>query len=172
MTEQAQHDQRLEDLLHLRLLVSYLGEQAQYNWWSSMFIGTTGASVLAYPFPRTAHLAQYHGVVQAARKTHDDLIGIGKVIHLFRVPEEVEQDLHAMVLQRGPSGLCFIASGRDEALAKLLELADTPTSQQFGPVLIGEPGQFLAQDAIRKIAGIYAASFVSGQRAYPYFKAI
>jgi hypothetical protein len=171
MTEQAQHDQRLEVLLRLRLLVSYLGEQAQYNWWSSTFMGATGASVLAYPFPRTAHLAQYHGVVQAARKTHDDLIGVGKVLHLFRVPEEVEQDLHAMVLQRGPSGLA-VASGRDEAFAQLLEMGDQRVSSQVGPVLVGEPGQLLAQDAIRKVAGIYAASFASGQRAYPYFKAI
>jgi hypothetical protein len=171
MTEQTEHEQRLQTLLRLRLLVAYVGERAQHNWWSSMFMGATGASVLAHPFPRTVHLAQYHGAVEAARRTHDELIGVGQVLHLFRAPDEVEQDLHAMVLHGGPSALSLVPAG-EVALAQLTEMGDSPPSPVVGPVLVGEPAELMANDAVRKTAGIYAAAFTSGQRAYPYFKAI
>jgi hypothetical protein len=45
-------------------------------------------------------LAQYHGVLEAAaRRLHDEHLSVGSY-HLFRLPEEVEQDLHAMVQSR------------------------------------------------------------------------
>jgi hypothetical protein len=172
MTEPAEHDIRLQKLLQLRVLVAYLGERHQYNWWSSMFLGSTGASVLAHPFPRTAHLAQYHGAVEAARKAHDDLIGIGHVLHPFRAPDEVEQDLHALVLQRGATAFSSIAVGKDSVLSQLTAMAAAPTAPVVGPALVGEPGELLTSEAMRKVAGIYAAAFASGQRAYPYFKAL
>jgi hypothetical protein len=172
MKEPSDHDNRLHALLRLRLLVAYLGERPQYNWWSSMFLGSTGASVLAHPFPRTAHLAQYHGAVEAARKTHDDLIGIGQVLHPFRAPDEVEQDLHALVLQGGATAFSSMAPGRDSVLSQLTAMGAAPTEPMVGPALVGEPGELLTPEAMRKVAGIYAAAFTSGQRAYPYFKAL
>lgn len=172
MTRQGEHHERLQALLRLRVLVAYLGERGQHAWWSSMFLGVTGASVLSHPFPRTTHLAQYHGAVEAARKVHDELIGVGQVLHLFRASDEVEQDLHAMVLQGGSSVLDVVAQGRDDALAQLVATGDVPSTSEVGPVLVGEPGELLVADAVRKTAGIYAAAFASGQRAYPYFKAI
>lgn len=172
MTEQTEHDQDLQTLLRLRMLVAYLGERAQHNWWSSMFIGATGASVLAHPFPRTAHLAQYHGAVEAARRTHDELIGVGQVLHLFRAPDEIEQDLHAMVLRGGASAFLLAVPAAEAALGRLIEMGSPPPSPTVGPVLVGEPTELTANDAVTKTAGIYAAAFASGQRAYPYFKAI
>jgi len=49
-------------------------------------------------FSRTARLAQYNGVREAARQLHDKYSGIGNVIHVFRLPEEVEQDLQQLIL--------------------------------------------------------------------------
>lgn len=172
MNEQTEHDQRLQALLRMRTLVAFLGERAQHNWWSSMFMSAAGAPVLAHPFPRTVHLAQYHGAVEAARKTHDELIGVGQVLHLFRAPDEVEQDLHAMVLQGAPSALAPVVLTREAALAQLIEMGSPPSSPIVGPVLVGEPSELLVNDAVQKTAGIYAAAFTSGQRAYPYFKAV
>lgn len=172
MTEPPEHDNRLHALLRLRVLVAFLGERPQYNWWSSMFLGSTAASVLAHPFPRTAHLAQYHGAVEAARKTHDDLIGIGQVLHPFRASDEVEQDLHALVIQNGPNAFSSIAPGKDSVLSQLTALGSVPPTPMVGPALVGQPSELLTPEAMRKVAGIYAAAFASGQRAYPYFKAL
>ena len=47
-------------------------------------------------FSKTSRLAQYHGVLEAARRLHDEHLSVGSY-HLFRLPEEVEQDLHALV---------------------------------------------------------------------------
>ena len=86
----------LPTLLHLRLLVGFLGERAQYGWWTSSFFGEYSLRSLEFVAPKTALLAQYHGVVEAARRLHDEHLNVGSY-HLFRLPEELEQDLHAMM---------------------------------------------------------------------------
>ncbi len=50
MTESAGHDIRLQALLRLRVLVAYLGERPQYNWWSSMFMGVDFRAILTPVF--------------------------------------------------------------------------------------------------------------------------
>ena len=39
-------------------------------------------------FPRTSHVAKYHGVAEAARLVHDESLSVGSY-HLFRLPEEL-----------------------------------------------------------------------------------
>jgi hypothetical protein len=34
-------------------------------------------------------------VKEAAARVHDEYIGVGKVYHLFRLPEHIEQALHS-----------------------------------------------------------------------------
>jgi hypothetical protein len=50
-------------------------------------------SLLRGGFIKNAFVAQYHGVQEAASRVHDEHIGIGRVYHLFRLPEHVEQAL-------------------------------------------------------------------------------
>ena len=59
-------------------------------------------------------LAQYHGVSEAARRVHDEHLSVGS-FHLFRLPEEMEQDLHAL-LQAGGKASFFdgLWSGQDQ----------------------------------------------------------
>lgn len=158
-------------LLRLRILVAYLGERTQYGWWASSFLGATGASVLAHPFPKTGHLAQYHGAVEAARKVHDEFIGVGQVFHPFRVPEETEQDLHGLAMRTDTAILREFAKSPESALFQLNGIAGTPSSSAVGPVLIGAPIDLLRQEGLDRAAAVYLASFRTGQRAYPYFKA-
>lgn len=62
---------RLREIARLRLTVGYLGEKGQHNWWSSEFFSATAPVFLNPVFSKTAVLAQYHGVKEAARRVHD-----------------------------------------------------------------------------------------------------
>ena len=88
--------QQIEQLTLMRFAVGFLGEQANPWWWDSSFCGNNGKAFLSPVFPRTYIHAQYQGVVSAAALVHDDRIGVGNVFHLFRLPEDIEQGLHAI----------------------------------------------------------------------------
>ena len=70
----------------LRVLVSYLGEKGQANWWGSEFFSNTATAFLGPIFNRSLFLAQYQGATAAAAKVHDEAIGVGRIYHLFRLP--------------------------------------------------------------------------------------
>jgi hypothetical protein len=42
-------------------------------------------------FASKTRMAQYHGVTEAACRVHDERIGVGRVFHLYRLPETIEQ---------------------------------------------------------------------------------
>src|SRR5712691_3071033 len=87
------HTSLCMQLARLRILVGYLGEHHQYNWWPSAFLAPSSVAFLAPIFSKTAFMAQYQGVKAAAARVHDEHIGLGKVYHLFRLPERLEQAL-------------------------------------------------------------------------------
>ena len=58
----------LRELLQMRLLVGFLGEKAQFGWWPTSFFGEYSLRSLEFVAPKTSRLAQYHGVVEAARR--------------------------------------------------------------------------------------------------------
>jgi hypothetical protein len=101
-----------ESLALLRLVVGLLGEQKEPKWWPSNFFGAGSNAFLAPLFPRTLLLAQYHGVVQSAARVHDEHIGVGRVYHLFRLPEDIEYGIHAA-----------LQNGRPGSVPELLDLA-------------------------------------------------
>jgi hypothetical protein len=61
----------IDKLLQLRVLVSYLGEKDQFNWWDTSFLGKTGQKFLEINFPRSAFSAGVHSVTEAAKQLHD-----------------------------------------------------------------------------------------------------
>ena len=79
----------------MRHLVGFLGEQSQFGWWPTAFYGSSSRLFLEPIFSKTSTLAQHYGVVEAARRFHDEHLSVGSY-HLFRLPEEIEQDLHEM----------------------------------------------------------------------------
>ena len=83
----------LSMLLEIRGPVGFLGECSQYGWWPTAFYEASSRPFLEPVFTKTARSAQYHGVVAAARRLHDEHLSVGS-FHLFRLPEETEQDLH------------------------------------------------------------------------------
>src|SRR5262245_9592659 len=66
----------VDKYLHLRLLVGYLGESEQFGWWQTTLLQSRSRSFLDPVFARTSKLAQYHGVREAARRLHDEHIGL------------------------------------------------------------------------------------------------
>ncbi len=151
----------------MRLLVGYLGEKDQSNWWPTTFICSFSNLFLSPVFPRTTLLSQYHGILEAARRLHDERIGVGSVFHLFRLPEVYEQELHGILSDDGPSLSMESFASRDYALAALQKIADGDTSASEGPVKLGGAQDIMTPDGIRDIARSYTAAFAQGVNCYP-----
>ena len=159
---------------HLRLLVGYLGEKAQGNWWSTTFFDSSSRFFLEPVFARTTRLAQYNGVREAARRLYDEQIGIGKVFHLFRLPEEMEQDLQQLMINAPDKWFAEIEN--QDALAALRHLSGESISVLEGPQSIGSLQLFYPSTGLRghrssgsKVAQHYLAAFEQGICSFPYF---
>ena len=86
-------NQLIKFIAEFRVLVGYLGEKSQCDWWGSNFLGPQSKIFLSHPYPRTSFLAQYHGVCEAALLVHDEYIGVGKNYHLYRLPDSLEREI-------------------------------------------------------------------------------
>jgi hypothetical protein len=112
------------DIIALRFLIGYLGERTQANWWPSDFLAFRSEAFLLPIFQKSAAMAQFSGVTEAARRVHDERIGVGRVFHLFRLPEAIEQRCFEF-LQRSLSvdEIKQVFRSRETALAALKEIA-------------------------------------------------
>ncbi|KWT98895.1 MULTISPECIES: BrxE family protein [unclassified Variovorax] len=158
----------LPTLLQLRLLTGYLGERAQLGWWPTAFYESSSRLFLEPVFAKSARLAQYHGVVEAARRQHDEHLSVGSY-HLFRLPEEAEQDLHHLI--RAPEGNEFAScppASKDAALVSLQQLAGGTRLDKEGPTAVGNIHDLPTDDVLRKIAGVYWSAFNNQLKSYPY----
>lgn len=159
-------------IITLRLLVGYLGEKDQLNWWDTLFLSATGLEFLKINFPRTALSSGINSVSEAAKRIHDKYIGIGRVYHLFRLPSDLEEDIHFNLLHKTTNDLDEIANSirnRETALAALLQVAGESVKSPEGPVLIGKSKDLIRGPLIVEIARCYAEAFTKGKRVYPYF---
>jgi hypothetical protein len=158
----------LPTLLQMRMLVGFLGERAQCAWWPTAFYEASSRLFLEPVFTKTFGLAQYHGVLEAARRSHDEHLSAGSY-HLFRLPEEVEQDLHAMVQSSvGEKLACLAQQGKDAALDALGRLAATSSNPSVGPMAIGDIKDLNSEDTLKSIATAYLSAFTQNTKTYPY----
>lgn len=159
-------------IAEIRLLVGFLGEKNQANWWSSEFLSANSSAFLAPIFNRSLFLAQYQGVTAAAAKVHDETIGIGRIYHLFRLPIGLEQ-ASAEVL----NDTSFVQeiqtqlASRELALSRLESIAEQQVSASPGPMYLGEISQDLMA-GLTKAAGLYCAGFTSEIQTFPYFREV
>ena len=156
-------------LLKLRILVGFLGEKEQFNWWKSSFFSPASDAFLLPLFNRTKLLAQSNGVSRAASLLHDEHIGVGHVYHLFRLPEDLEQGLHQKL--KDPKFEKSIQKDltKAKAMNELKELAANFDSGDIGPVRIGSVSDLYIIDAWGNVAGAYAYAFENELPIYPYF---
>ena len=121
-------------------------------------------------FSKSAFAAQYHGVQEAASRVHDEHIGIGRVYHLFRLPEHVEQALFNSLQNK----VC-VDSIRDQlqnqerALDNLITLADSLPDRAEGPVLIGDIDELMDGKNLGLLAHYYLLAFKGNTKTYPYY---
>jgi hypothetical protein len=158
----------LPTLLQLRLLVGFLGERAQFSWWPTAFYEASSRLFLEPVFSKTSRLAQYHGMLEAARLLHDEHLSVGSY-HLFRLPEEVEQDLHAIVQTKlGEEIASQVPRDKEAALYALKRLTSTSTASSVGPTAIGNIKDLGSPDIVKAIAGTYLSAFSHNAKTYPY----
>lgn len=159
----------IRDLARLRLAVGYLGEQAETGWWSSTFCGTGGTAFLAPVFPRTHVLAQFQGSTSAAARVHDDRIGIGDVFHLFRLPEDLEQSLHAIEHKAGSEFATAVTANVQSAMCFLSACAEDQHIDAVGPVRIGQLASLRDASCWKAVAACYLDGFQHNREVFPFF---
>lgn len=167
MTDQMK-ESYLPTLLQMRLLVGFLGERAQFAWWPTAFYEPSSRLFLEPVFSKTSRLAQYHGVLEAARRLHDEHLSVG-TYHLFRLPEEVEQDLHALVQSSAGEELANrVPNSKEAALDLLNRLAGVDAPASVGPMAVGNIKDLDSADALTAISGAYLSAFSHNAKTYPY----
>jgi len=163
----------IDKLINLRILVGYLGEKSQFNWWASSFFSPSSKAFLEPVFGKTFFLSQYHGVREAAARVHDDYIGVGRgVFHLFRLPEALERELHNFINGNYISNhilqaVSSVASAED-ALSLYIGKEASP-SPVVGPVRVGGLDDIKKNSTWLVLAGNYSLSFKNKTNVYPYF---
>ncbi len=161
----------LNDLISLRLVVLYLGEKSQYGWWQSDFFNRTSENFLKPIFPKSVLLAKYSGALAATSKVHEEHIGLGNVIHLFHVPEHVEQRIHQQMKEYGREPFHIIDSIED-ALGFLKDLVkEQSTKAHSGPILLDTiHNNEINQKHIERMAAAYLSAFESDTKTFPYIR--
>jgi hypothetical protein len=107
---------RIEQYAALRILVGFLGEKDQLDWWDCSFLNATGRKFVAIDYPRSSLAAAANAATEAARRVHDSRIGKGRVFHLFRLPHAMEQKLHRHLLEMDAGQATGWLASKDAAL--------------------------------------------------------
>lgn len=155
-------------LLQMRMLVGFLGERAQCAWWPTAFYEASSRLFLEPVFSKTTRLAQYQAVLEAARRLHDEHLSLGSY-HLFRLPEEIEQDLHAAMQSSLGEALASQApQSKEAALDALKRLAATGGAPGVGPMAVGGIKDLDSIDTLKAIAAAYLSAFTQNTKTYPY----
>lgn len=159
----------IEDLVTLRFLVGFLGEKSQYGWWETNFLSDIGLKYLHIIFPRSALSAGVNSMSEAAKRLHDSRIGRGRVYHLFRLPEFMEQRIHQRLLDLDPAALLPRIESKVLAIENLENLADGSLGEGEGPVQLGTARDLWQLSSLKMMAGSYAYAFTKGKQIFPYF---
>lgn len=157
-----------DEILALRLAVGLLGEKDQAGWWPSNFMSPTSSAFLTPVFGSNIAQARYQGVVEAAKRAHDERIGVGRAFHPFRLPEVMEQRLFDGMQSRG-NDLAETLSSVDLAKSALGRLARKQVEARSGPALIGTTAALDGPAWVADAAWLYAAAFGAGVQCFPYF---
>ena len=156
------------DIAKLRLSVGILGEKDQANWWPSLWFAPTAESFLSPIYGDRTEAARYHGIVEAARRVHDNRIGVGQAFHLFRLPETLERRLHDAVVGEGAIGTTITINTKEDAEGFLAKIG-SKVEASSGPIRVGRTSELDGRKWLKPLAGHYLAAFQTSQQTLPYF---
>jgi len=157
------------ETIRLRIAVGCLGELESSPWWPSSFLGQHAAAFLGPVFGGRTIAAQYQGVVEAACRAHDEKIGVGRVFHLFRLPEATERRISGCLNNQVADSLKECFASRESAERVLASLATGDGNVKPGPFRLGAAEALHGPDGVALIAAAYRSAFRAGIRCYPYF---
>jgi hypothetical protein len=160
----------------LRALVLALGESASPPWWKTRFMDETGFRFLERLYPRSYFKAAVHAAGKAACNVHDGAVGRIGVYHLFRLPESLEAEIHAISPSQDEDFLTQFRSrlGKPvELMEMLMPLCGGAVGQDAdpGPRRIGAVADLMTLAALGRTASFYHGAFSRGKPAFPYFAA-
>jgi len=161
---------QLEAFATMRAVVGFLGEREQCAWWQSSFFSAQSRAFLAPLFGRTQLLAQTTGVTRAASLVHDERIGVGRVFHLFRLPEDIEQGINRALQQPAVAQrVTAVVAHKEAALQYLQDAARGISAAGVGPTRIGDARSLRDARSWRAAAAQYAQAFNNGDEVFPFF---
>lgn len=166
--KKAQELKDIATIVNVRLAVGGIGEQHQGNWWSSLWFAPNSKSFLTPIYGERTNVARYQAVTEAARRVHDERIGVGQAFHLFRLPESTERRLHDAVIYENvlDSASAIINASSAESFLADFDLISTTST---GPICVGPISELEGSKWVKSVVGHYLAAFKSGQEKLPYF---
>ena len=159
----------IELLSRLRLAIGYLGEREQFGWWQSSFFIRGSSAFLSPLFARTQVLAQCNGVTKVASIIHDERIGVGNVYHLFRLPEEIELNIHKKLHEFKPEDTF---TTKESALDYLRKHSIKSDQSSVGPTRVGNKKSLYELRSWQLLSGLYLFAFEKRVEIYPYYSEI
>lgn len=158
--------------LRLRVLVLALGEASAPPWWRTSFLSVTGRRFCERLFPRSAFAAALHAGGRAACAVHDRAIGRRGCLHLFRLPEGVEREIHAALSGPGSQELVAAMSSllgeRGDTLSHLQAMGTGAKTNVVGAKKVGTAVDLASPNAYALMADVYFSAFKTNQRVFPY----
>jgi len=105
--------------------------------------------------------ARVVGVTEAARRVHDNAIGVGSTFHLFRLPEPREQELHRTL---SASKNTATPESVNAAIEEMKALSSRDNAPKPGPVHVGALNMLANAQWLPVVASHYRAAFTAGVR--------
>jgi hypothetical protein len=158
----------VEDYAALRVLIGFLGEEPQLNWWDTGFLSEAGLRFLFVNFPRSYFTAGCCSTSQAAKIIHDRLIGKGGVYHLFRLPRFLEEALHAQLASFDLQQVATHLDNKEAALRRLRSFFTSPVEAPEGPVQVGIAKKIISNFTVEEIAKHYHDALSQDKKTFPY----
>ena len=169
MNKKEAMNQVFESAAEIRVLVGYLAEQ-QATWFPSQFFSPRASVFLAPVFARTEFQAQCNGVTAAAARLHEEVIGVGRTHHLFRLPEVLEQGVAAALADAHfVEKLLQHLTSCEAALTRLETLTAPCTATEGAQVMSGDFFDGV-EELLKSLAGVYSDAFRRGIKTLPFVR--
>ena len=149
----------LKQISQLRIAAGYMMEKQE--WWNTKFFKNTTSSFLAYTFPKSIkNNTSFY--LEPIRYLIDQEVG-ANYYHLYRLPVEIEEQLHKTNFSTDVS-----IESEEAALEVLQQLSKgISIDDSQGPVNIGSSDR-LNRDTIQTIAAHYHTAFTNNYKVHPY----
>lgn len=159
-----------EAFLELQMIILFLGEKNQFNWWDTSFLTNTGIDFLKISFPRIPYVSAFNSTRKAARLLHDESISKENSYHLFKFPIYQEEIFYRQVNETNIKMIYSGISSKESAIQKLKVISHQVIQSPEGSVQIGSEKSLFTENSIHEIAAHYYDAFTSNKKVYPYFR--